>query len=174
MRRQRFVWYFIIFCFILFNLSTYVGSQDVTKPKIVISIDLEGVAHVVGQASGPGSYYYDEARELLTKEINAAIEGCLEAGAGEIVVADNHGNSLAVIPEKLHEAAKLARGWPRPLDLSTGIDENTIAISMVTAFAIAAVAGSLGGVIGGALWRRRAKGEDSTLGIIPANGEESA
>lgn len=128
MRRQRFVWYFIIFCFILFNLSTYVGSQDVTKPKIVISVDLEGVAHVVGNASGPGSYYYDEARELVTKEINAAIEGCLEAGAGEIVVADNHGNSLTIIPEKLHEAAKLARGWPRPLDLSTGIDENTAGV----------------------------------------------
>jgi len=28
----------------------------------------------------------------------------------------------------LHEAAKLARGWPRPLDLSTGIDENTAGV----------------------------------------------
>jgi D-amino peptidase len=131
MRKQRFVWHFIIFCFIVFNLLAYAGSQVEEKPKIVISVDLEGVAHVVDNASGPGRYYYDEARELVTKEINAAIEGCLEAGAGEIVVADNHGNSLAVIPEKLHEAALLARGWPRPLDLSTGIDENTAGLILL-------------------------------------------
>lgn len=131
MRRQRFLWYFLVVCFFVFNLATYVGSQVEGKPKIVISVDLEGVAHVVDHASGPDKYYYDEARELVTEEINAAIEGCLEAGAGEIVVADNHGNSLAIIPEKLHEAAKLARGWPRPLDLSTGIDENTAGLILL-------------------------------------------
>lgn len=131
MRRQRFLWNFFVFCFIVFNLAIYVGSQVEGKPKIVISVDLEGVAHIVDHASGPGKYYYDEARELVTEEINAAIEGCLEAGAGEIVVADNHGNSLAIIPEKLHEAAKLARGWPRPLDLSTGIDENTAGLILL-------------------------------------------
>jgi len=35
--------------------------------------------------------YYEEAKKLLTLEINAAVEGFFKAGATEIYVADGHG-----------------------------------------------------------------------------------
>jgi len=115
----------VIFILILFGAVTFPESKNSRKPKIVISVDLEGIAHVVDHALGPSDFDYAQARRLTTMEVNAAIEGCLEAGAGEIVVSDGHGNSLSIIPEELHEAAILVRGWPRPLDMITGIDNNT-------------------------------------------------
>src|SRR5438132_14086909 len=44
---------------------------------------------------------------------DAAIEGCLKAGATEVLIADSHWNLDNLIPEELHEAATLLRGTPR-------------------------------------------------------------
>ncbi|MFC2058316.1 TRAP transporter small permease [Chloroflexota bacterium] len=61
-----------------------------------------------------------------------------------------------------------------PLAQGTGIDENTIAIFIAAGFAIAAVAGSAGSIIGNVLWRREAKGENNTPSALPLNVEEKA
>ena len=55
--------------------------------------------------------YYEQARRLQTAEINAAIEGFLEAGATDILVSDGHGPG-AVVFEELHPAARLIHGRP--------------------------------------------------------------
>jgi hypothetical protein len=55
-------------------------------------------------------FEYQAGRKLMTAEINAAIEGCLEAGAGEIVVSDSHGNAQNIIPDELNEAAS-SQAW---------------------------------------------------------------
>lgn len=77
------------------------------QPKIYIATDLEGVAGVYSwqqtretQAANPE---YREARELLMAEIRAVIEGCLAAGAGEIVVRDAHHGARNAIPSLMHE-----------------------------------------------------------------------
>lgn len=80
--------------------------------KIFIMTDLEGVAGVQDStrwclSDGP---YYMQARELLTLEINAAIEGFLAAGATGFLVADGHGYG-AVNPDQLHSRAELSRNW---------------------------------------------------------------
>lgn len=51
--------------------------------KIYVMTDMEGVAGVVNADDylAPGARYYEVARELATGEVNAAIEGALEAGA---------------------------------------------------------------------------------------------
>jgi D-amino peptidase len=100
------------------------GICQAQQPKILISVDMEGIGALVRDQFGPGSFEYQKGRQLMTAEVNAAIEGCLEAGAGEIVVADAHGNAQNLIPDELHEAALLIRAFPRPLMQVEGIDES--------------------------------------------------
>ena len=83
--------------------------------KVYIGTDMEGVAGVVNADDylAPGARYYEIARELTTGEVNAAIEGALEAGATDILVVDGHGYG-AINPVLLHPAARLLIGRPRP------------------------------------------------------------
>jgi D-amino peptidase len=80
--------------------------------------DLEGVSGVLNfeEYCTSKSAYYDLAKELLTREVNAAIEGFIEGGAREIAVADAHGYG-GIAPALLHPAAELIglRGQPWPL-----------------------------------------------------------
>jgi D-amino peptidase len=77
--------------------------------RIVVFGDMEGVAGICRweQVSATGSMY-EEGRRLYTAEMNAAVRGAFDAGAGEVVVMDCHGaggdrsfNSL--IAEELDE-----------------------------------------------------------------------
>lgn len=115
------IW-FILFVFLI-SIASPVGSQ-VKKPKIYISVDMEGIAHVVNAQTAPGQFDYERGRKLMTAEVNAAIEGCLAAGAGEILVADAHGNAQNIIPEDLNEKVFLIRSFPRPLLQMEGIDSS--------------------------------------------------
>jgi len=81
--------------------------------KVYMMTDLEGAAGVVtfySQTSIDGKYY-EQARRLQTAEINAAIEGFLEAGATDVLVSDGHGPG-AVLFDELHPAARLIHGRP--------------------------------------------------------------
>ena len=93
--------------------------------KIYILTDMEGVGGVVDWASfaSPEAKYYDKARDFLTGEINAAVEGGLEAGADEFVVLAGHGGSTSIKIELLHPAAKLVSGgWSYPGGLDKTFD----------------------------------------------------
>lgn len=84
--------------------------------RIYIFTDLEGVGGVVlpRQVLQPGDAMYEQARLYLTKEVNSAIEGALEAGAKEILVLDGHGanNAYNLILEELHPEAEVIVGSP--------------------------------------------------------------
>lgn len=123
MCQKIFLRLFTIFTFILLVSAAFLESRDSEKPNIYISADIEGIAGVVKAAFGPRDFEYEKARRLMSAEVYAAIEGCLEAGAGEIVVSDSHGNCLNITPDELHEAAVLVRSFPRPLDMMDGINE---------------------------------------------------
>jgi len=90
--------------------------------KIYMSTDLEGVAGVVSFAAQtrPGAPYYEQAKKLLTAEINAAIDGMLEAGVTQVLVGDMHGPG-AISFEDLHSQALLLHG--RPLAHRSVIDD---------------------------------------------------
>ena len=91
--------------------------------KVFVSADLEGVAGVVHEEHvARDGREHDRARKLMTQEVNAAVEGALEAGATEILVNDSHGTMRNIIPEELHEAAELITGSPKPLSMMQGID----------------------------------------------------
>lgn len=84
--------------------------------------DVEGCAGVLDFANwtSPEGRYYEQAKRLLTHEVNAAIDGLSEGGADEFTVIDGHGHG-AIEPELLDERAILVRGhrenvWPWGLD----------------------------------------------------------
>jgi len=100
--------------------------------KIYISADMEGVVGVVtGDHLGPDGFEYQKAREWMTAEVNAAIEGARAAGATEIVISDSHGNGENLLIEKLPTDVMLVRSWPRPLMMMEGIDESFDAVIFI-------------------------------------------
>ncbi|MHC5374168.1 M55 family metallopeptidase [Enterococcus sp. LJL120] len=79
--------------------------------KIFISADIEGVAGI-GQwnetESGP---WYDYFSKEMSREVAAACEGALAAGATEIYVKDGHHTACNIYPDMLPKEAVLNRGW---------------------------------------------------------------
>ena len=90
-------------------------TQGGNRMKIFMMTDMEGAAGIVNLADYvyPHSRYYEKAKQLVTMEANAAIEGFFEAGATEIVVVDGHGPG-AIEPLMLDKRVLYARGWHGP------------------------------------------------------------
>ncbi len=82
--------------------------------KIFMVTDMEGVAGVVSFAdqSFPDGRYYDAGKKLVTGEVNAAVDGLLDAGVEEVLVWDGHGAG-GIDFDTLHPAA-LLHGRPSP------------------------------------------------------------
>lgn len=100
--------------------------------KIYISADIEGISGVVSKAQlSPEGYDYQRARMLMTKEVNAAIEGAIEAGAKEIVVNDSHGPMTNIIIEALNPKANLITGTPKRFGMMEGIDDTYDAVILI-------------------------------------------
>ena len=74
--------------------------------KIYIIQDGEGVACVNQWADKMNPERLNEANVLMTKEVNAVVEGALEAGADDIYVQESH----PFVLELLHEEIKLVQG----------------------------------------------------------------
>ena len=81
--------------------------------KLYVMTDLEGVAGVMNMKEWcePEGRYYQNAKRLLTLEVNAAIAGFFEGGTNEILVMDGHGWG-GIDPELLDERVELGQGWP--------------------------------------------------------------
>lgn len=113
---------------IALGVAFFVGAASLTAQqrralKVYVSADMEGVAGVVTSASA--------SPEQLTREVNAAVEAAVAAGATEVVVSDSHGSGQNIDPELLHPAAKLVRGFPRPLDMMQGLDTTFAAVMFI-------------------------------------------
>jgi D-amino peptidase len=97
----------LILAFLPLNALT---AQD--GLRVYISADMEGVvATVTGDQLGPSGFEYQRFREIMTAEVNAAIEAAREAGAGENLLV-----------ERLPQDIQLVRSWPRPLMMMQGIE----------------------------------------------------
>ena len=97
---------------ILFIAGVCLGQGS----NILIVTDLEGVGGVndADEQLLPGQRRYMESRKILTGEVNAAVEGALLAGAGEIVIWDGHDGSRTLSVDEIHPGAKLIQGKPTP------------------------------------------------------------
>lgn len=110
-----------VFVLVAYGLSVVAQSG----PKVYISVDMEGIAGVTASDQVTiGGHDYQMARLWATREVNAAIQGALDAGAREIVVNDSHGSMRNILAHELHPAARLITGTPKPLAMMQGIDES--------------------------------------------------
>jgi D-amino peptidase len=92
--------------------------------KFFISADLEGCAAVCSQHDlRPERWEWSAARRWMTLEVVAAAEAALEAGYGEVIVADGHGNAHNIDPDLLPDDVRLVRSWPRPLFQMQGVED---------------------------------------------------
>lgn len=106
-----------------FPATAQAQGASIDRPvRIFLSVDMEGVTGVVtpNQLSPEGNDY-QQAREILTREVNAAIAGARAAGATEFVVADSHGNFQNLLIDKLPKDVTIVRGLSRPLMMMEGI-----------------------------------------------------
>lgn len=122
--------------------------------KLYIHTDIEGVAGMVHfedreDKSIDGYYKRLRMHKLLTAEVNAAIEGALQAGVDDILVNDSHGSGYNILFEDLNPAAQIIHGpLTRQPFWTPCLDESVDAV-----FAIAqhAMAGT-NGVLAHSLW----------------------
>lgn len=80
--------------------------------KVAISVDGEGISGVVNRAElNFDSPEFKEARQWMVSDVNAAVEGALQAGATHIEVHDTEGGIKRSIPyEALNQSAYLVKG----------------------------------------------------------------
>jgi D-amino peptidase len=92
--------------------------------KIHMTVDMEGIAGLSheDQADMKG-LDFQRMRELLTGEVQAAIEGAKEGGADEIVICDAHDTGRNLIVEKLDEDVVVIQGGAHELAMMAGISK---------------------------------------------------
>ncbi len=88
----------------------------------LFSVDIEGISGVVSANQGSmDSKEYERARDLMTKEANAAAKGAFEGGAEEVYVTDGHGKMRNIVIEDLDERVQLFSGRPKLLSQMQGL-----------------------------------------------------
>ena len=99
------------------------AADSARKLKVYISVDMEGVAGVVtADQLLPSGFEYERFRHFMTDETLAAVRAAKEAGAGEIVVSDSHGNGENMLIEEFPKDVRIVRAWPRHGGMMAGLD----------------------------------------------------
>jgi D-amino peptidase len=107
------------------NAAAQTAADAAKKLKVYISVDMEGVAGTVtADQLGPSGFEYDRFRHFMTNETLAAIRAAKEAGAGDIVVSDSHGNGENLLIEEFPKDVQIVRAWPRHGGMMAGIDSS--------------------------------------------------
>jgi len=70
--------------------------------RIYILCDMEGTSGIWRrEQTDSSSPHYQQGRELLMADVNAAIQGCYQGGATDLVVCDTHGGGPNFLIEKM-------------------------------------------------------------------------
>jgi D-amino peptidase len=90
------------------GLVALIAAPGVPQPrplKVLVLYDMEGVtgATSVRHTSYDGKADYEEARQSLTADVNAAVAGLKAGGAAEITIVDGHGSGNTTGPDVLVE-----------------------------------------------------------------------
>ena len=103
--------------------------------RLYISADIEGVAGVVTREQTTISgFEYQQAREWLTAEVNAACNAAFAHGVDEVVVSDSHGQGQNLLLDALLDNVQVVRSWPRPLCMMEGIQEGSYMGAMLIGY----------------------------------------
>jgi D-amino peptidase len=92
--------------------------------RVLISADAEGVTGITNTDEMLyGKPYYEFMRDMMTADVNAAIEGAFAGGATEVVVNDSHWTMTNVKIESLDPRADLIKGFHKHLCMVEGVQE---------------------------------------------------
>lgn len=120
---------------IALGLLAIAASLGAQRPlRVYISADMEGITGVASADQlGPASFEYQQARQWMTAEVLAAIQGAREAGATEFVVSDSHGNGESLLIDRFPNdvPVTIVRSFPRPLGMMEGIDSSFAAVIFI-------------------------------------------
>jgi D-amino peptidase len=84
--------------------------------RIFISVDMEGISGVEKvEEVFRGMPAYETFRQIMAGDVNAAVQGAIDGGATDIVVADSHGYMCNIRPKDVHRQARLRSGMKRVL-----------------------------------------------------------
>jgi D-amino peptidase len=118
-------------------VGAFAGTSLAAAPpgmKVYISADMEGITGVASADQlGPSSFEYQRAREWMTAEVLAAIQGARAAGATEFVISDSHGNGESLLIDNFPTDVPITivRSFPRPLGMMEGIDSSFAAVMFI-------------------------------------------
>lgn len=81
--------------------------------NVYILADLEGISGIYSRDQlEPTLWRFEEARRLMTREVNLCAEACKEAGVEKVFVRDVHGGSYTLIWDELSDAVdRVICGW---------------------------------------------------------------
>ena len=109
--------------------------------KVYVSADMEGISGILlPEHLFRGEELYQEGRRLLTREVNAVVEGLLQGGAKEIYVKDSHGTGVNFVVEELHPAVMLIQGGATMDKRFPGFDASFDAVMLIGYHAMAGTA----------------------------------
>lgn len=93
--------------------------------KVHMTADMEGIATLAHdiQADSKGADF-TRMREIMTGEVQAAIEGAKEAGATDILVCDAHDTGRNLLIEQLDEDVEVIQGSAYDLGMMAGISRD--------------------------------------------------
>jgi D-amino peptidase len=94
--------------FLIILLIPCTFSLGQVKRTVFLITDAEGVAGICRQEQVEPTN--PELRQLLTAEINAAVDGFFEGGASEVIVWDAHDGSRTLSAATIHPRARLLIG----------------------------------------------------------------
>ncbi len=97
-------------------LAFSVAAALAQGPRLIIITDMEGVGGVNNPDEQllPGQRRYEETRRLLTGEVNAAVAGCFQGGASQVVILDGHDGSRSLSIDEIDPRAELIQGRSTP------------------------------------------------------------
>jgi len=92
--------------------------------RIYLSADIEGTCGIVDwKETELGDTQSEYFRKEMTREVVAACEAAIAAGAEEILVKDAHSTGRNIDPSALPEQVKIMRSWTRdPKVMMAGLD----------------------------------------------------
>ncbi|MCF7808125.1 MAG: M55 family metallopeptidase [Candidatus Marinimicrobia bacterium] len=102
--------------------------------KVYISADIEGVTGIGhwDETSKRTQSEYQWFQKQMTREVAAAAQSALAAGATRIVIKDAHDSGRNLLLEELPEAVELIRGWAgHPLSMVQELDTSFDAVMFI-------------------------------------------
>jgi D-amino peptidase len=111
--------------------------------RVLISADMEGATGVTWPADvEPGTEQWQRCRRMFTSDVNAAVAGFFDSGAGEVMVNEAHATMRNLLLEELDPRAVMLTGRHKELSMVEGIQDP--AVSAVAFIGYHAAAGAEG------------------------------